>query len=212
LLVGVDEKAGMTMVVTAFNGPATWLIVVVALLVFGWNAYNRAQWDVDWNGPGSLRPKHPEGRWCYDNRDLEEFARAAADVPGDALEFYRQSILRRSDLCFAIALAGLTAWIWGCIAITPQSHIWLNWIALPGAAMAIVYGIADVAEDLKLASIFDSADKVDRAEAMAANMLTRIKMVALCLSLIGLIIFWVCNFGQTMLAKALAAKRKPAAA
>jgi hypothetical protein len=59
--------------------------------------------------------------------------------------------------------------------------------------MAICYGVADVAEDLKLASILNIRSghllRMDRAEVAAANALTRIKIVMLILSLIGGLIF-----------------------
>jgi hypothetical protein len=52
--------------------------------------------------------------------------------------------------------------------------------------MAIIYGVADVAEDSKLASILRYSQTIDRAEVAATNMLTRLKMVSLTLSVLGL--------------------------
>jgi hypothetical protein len=70
--------------------------------------------------------------------------------------------------------------------------------------MGIVYGAADVAEDLKLASILDDwrrrprhhgvapeAVDMDGGEAAAANALTRIKLVTICLSVAGALAFAV---------------------
>jgi hypothetical protein len=81
---------------------------------------------------------------------------------------------------------------------------WLNWLALPAGAMAILYGVADIAEDLKLGSLLSNPDKIDPAEAFAANMLTRVKIVTLWLSLLGVLIYVPIRGAQWLLTKALA--------
>jgi hypothetical protein len=148
-----------------------------------------------WTASGNQRTPIPERCWTYDARDLEIFANAA-DRAG-MLGFYVNTILRRSDVCFAIALAAITAFIWYWIAVTPMQCQIFNWAALPMGAMAILYGIADVAEDIKLATILDHWQSIDRADTAATNMLTRIKMTTLILSLIGVLIFVVVSVLQT---------------
>jgi hypothetical protein len=73
--------------------------------------------------------------------------------------------------------------------------------------MAILYGIADVAEDLKLATILRHPQSIDRADAAATNMLTRIKITALILSVIGVLIFFAVAFLQ-MCAVRLGGRRR----
>ncbi len=121
------------------------------------------------------------------------------------------SILKRSDVCFAIALAAVTAFVCYEIAVAPLRCELLNWAALPLGAMAILYGIADVAEDLKLASILKHPQNIDRADAAAANMLTRIKFTALILSVIGVGIFLIIA-GAEMGAEKLLGRRAAARA
>jgi hypothetical protein len=169
-------------------------LAAAALAAFIWGGTNRVRWDLAWDASGNQTTRIPEKCWSYDARDLEAFANAAKTVRIDgqsALEFYRHNILERSDICLAIALAAVTAFVCYEIAVAPLRCELLNWAALPLGAMAILYGIADVAEDMKLASILKHPQNIDRADAAAANMLTRIKMTTLTLSLIGLAIFFV---------------------
>jgi hypothetical protein len=163
--------------------------VALVVVAMAWNAINRVRWDLGWIASGNERTFIPERCWSYDGRDLEVFAEAA-DRAG-MLGFYVNAILRRSDVCFAIALSAITAFIWYRIAVTPMAYWIFNWAALPLGAMAVLYGMADVAEDIKLATILNHRQSIDRADAAATNMLTRIKMVTLTLSLIGVVIFAV---------------------
>jgi hypothetical protein len=55
--------------------------------------------------------------------------------------------------------------------------------------MGILYGVADVAEDLKLASILSAHGSIDAGETAAANFLTRIKFVTITLSGVGIAVF-----------------------
>jgi hypothetical protein len=169
--------------------------VALVVVAIAWNETNRFRWDLAWIASGNQRTLIPERCWTYDARDLEVFANAA-DHAG-MLRFYVNTILRGSDVCFAIALAAVTAFIWYWIAVTPMEYRIVNWAALPLGAMAILYGIADVAEDIKLASILNHRQSIDRADAAATNMLTRIKMVTLTLSVIGVLIFFAVSVLET---------------
>jgi hypothetical protein len=66
-----------------------------------------------------------------------------------------------------------------------------------GASMGFLYTVADVSENLKLAAIFKpmlvsrehKLIDVDPAEAAAANLLTRVKVVTLTCSGVGLLVY-----------------------
>jgi hypothetical protein len=200
----------MSFISQTIYDPYFWTLVAITALAFVWNAFNRAQWDVAW-APGSA-PAIPERDWSYDAGSLESFARAAmsGQVRGQpALGFYVR-ILRGSDLAFAITLSALSTYIWYRLALSPLVPPLFNWMALPAGAMSIAYGIADVAEDLKLASILGHPDKVDPAEAAAANMLTRIKLTTISLSLTGLVLFVIYLVLVTTVTASLKALKKKA--
>ena len=172
----------------------TTAFIALVVVAMAWNTINRIRWDLAWIASGNRGTPIPERCWTYDARDLEVFA-SVADRAG-MLGLYVNAILRRSDVCFAIALAAITAFIWYRIAVTPMEYRIFNWAALPLGAMAVLYGIADVAEDLKLATILGHWQSIDRADAAATNMLTRIKIAALTLSLIGAVIFVVVSLSE----------------
>ena len=172
------------------------LFVVLVVLAFLWNGINRIRWELAWNASGHRGMPIPETRWTYNAQDIEEFAETAARA--GLLDGYVKEILRRSDICFAIALAAITAFLWYLIAVTPMDWVFLNWVALPLGAMAVLYGIADVAEDIKLAAILGHGHAIDSAEVAATNMLTRLKMATLTLSVIGVAIFLVIRVLQAL--------------
>jgi len=187
--------------------------VAAALVAFIWGAAGRVRWNLACNASGNPAMRIPERSWSYDAHDLQAFANAARHVrigQQSALDFYVHNILKRSDICFAIALAAVTAFMCYEIAVAPRCVLF-NWAALPLGAMAILYGIADVAEDLKLASILKHPQSIDRADAAAANMLTRIKITALILSVIGVAIYLVIS-GAEMGAEKLLGRRAVARA
>jgi hypothetical protein len=190
----------MQFLISIFGNWKIEALFLLACVSFAWNMINRARWDKAWGTAGHKNTRIPERCWVYDAHDLESFAAMASGVPigqQTALQFYAKDILKGSDIFFAIALAAVTAFICYEIAVLPMPFRWLNWIALPFAAMAVLYGVADVAEDLKLAAILGHPRKIDRADAAATNMLTRIKIVALSLSVVGLLIFAVISLLQT---------------
>jgi hypothetical protein len=172
---------------------------LAAAAVFVWNANRRAAMNAV-----ASDLEIPERLWTYDAADIEDFAKRAHPREVERrefLEFYATAVLRQSDLAYAVALSSITACIWFEIALTPLSWAWLNWLAWPAAAMAIIYGVADVAEDLKLAAMLGHWQRIDPAEAVALNMLTRIKMMTLALSIVGLAIFGLTQILQWALAR-----------
>ena len=166
-------------------------------------------------------PAIPEELWTYDNFYLQKFAEAAEKAPvsgGTALDLYFGPTLRW-DIVFAISLALFVALSEFAVAtlLLHHRHEFIGCAVLFFACMGLVYGAADVAEDLKLAYILkdwrreevaaktgsrasphdDSGDSkheevhIDGGEAAAANALTRIKIVAICLSVLGAVVYKV---------------------
>jgi hypothetical protein len=167
----------------------------------------------------------PERRWTYDQDYMIEFIKAARSqrIPtstrpasiarethghGDtsALDYYAQSVLRL-DIWFAITFAALIA----CAALLAAEWLagypWLARAWVISACMAVIYGAADVVEDITLRRIFNHAQKLaaskkqhyealppDTAEADAAqvdavNAVTRVKFCAMLASIIGFVVF-----------------------
>ena len=68
--------------------------------------------------------------------------------------------------------------------------------------MGVLYGFADVAEDVKLMAILgDGRAIVDPAEAAAANALTRVKFTAIALSVVGALMFAVLTAADRLLSR-----------
>ena len=182
----------------------------------------RIHWNIAWQPPHTEVPKIPERCWTYDMRHLRGFALHAARVNvlrRPAMDYYVRVILLGSDLAFAVALTVATVWIWLLVVLRDEPWAWLpfqscfavlwpylQWFALWAIAMAILYGVADISEDVKLAAILKHADKLDRANIAAANMLTRIKLVTVFLSIVGAGLFIVVSVIQAMI-EALARRR-----
>jgi hypothetical protein len=143
----------------------------------------------------------PERLWTYDQDYVQSFAVAArsARVGTDtALSSYIEKVLA-VDIAFAIALALFAALFDFAVATALlPAYGWAGRIVLLTAAMALLYGAADVAEDIKLRMILRQAEAIDAAETAAANALTRLKIVALTLSISGVLTF----LALSMLARA----------
>ncbi len=131
----------------------------------------------------------PERLWCYDKGYLDVFIATASSqltaTGRNALKHYISPTLVWNDVAFAFALAISVALV--ALGMAP----WLPWkpwtdhLMLFFALMGLLYGLADVAEDWKLAAVLDKTGPVDAADANTANLLTRIKLVTICLSGIG---------------------------
>ncbi len=174
-----------------------WLLLAGAIVgAFIWGMVNRIKWDKAWNLPHTDVPPIPERCWTYDVHALERFVTHARSIQvgnSASLAFYVRSILKKSDIVFALALSTATVWILTAVIVSTSIWEWVQWAAFPAGAMAVAYGVADVAEDLKLAAILgkssDHLKVFDRADVSAVNMLTRIKFVTLTLSVVGAAIF-----------------------
>jgi hypothetical protein len=150
-----------------------------------------------WPSPSPLALAEPERRWTYDQDYMVAFIDTLYRDDPEWLAYYAGPILR-PDILFAIAFAA-------CIVATAllgaQLYPWTARPALFAAAMGVVYGSADIAEDLKLQRILRRASQVlsrgrredvalaDAAEVDATNALTRLKIASIVLSGIGLCIF-----------------------
>jgi hypothetical protein len=157
----------------------------------------------------------PERLWTYDRDYLKDFAVAMNRAPaGDAtaLDLY-VGVTLHWDIVFAAALGlFITLCAFDAATLPLFSNWWAYWVFLFFACMGAVYGAADVAEDLKLASILKdwqcaveeaklqptadghpAAVDIDGGEAAAANALTRIKLVAIFFSLLGVVVFFILN-------------------
>lgn len=182
----------------------------------------------EWSSSAMTALAVPERRWNYGQDYMIAFITAIAvpmPVPGnghrgasgDWLGFYAGAILNR-DIGFAAAFAAFIVAAAFAAATWMGGYAWPMRTAIIVACMGIVYGAADIAEDLMLKRILDAAQRTlvarragkavgepaDAAEVDAANVLTRLKLLSLLLSGVGLI-----AFGVLVLADALAGKLAP---
>jgi len=135
----------------------------------------------------------PEAQFSYDETYLDKVIKVLSPKPPDGgkslLERYARPTLIWNDIIFAVTLALFIALI--AIGIAPYLgwKPWSGYLMLFFAAMGLIYGIADLAEDWKLKTILDSGAPVDADDATVANWLTRAKLVTVGLSVIGALIF-----------------------
>jgi hypothetical protein len=136
----------------------------------------------------------PERLWTYGEEYLDHFIEKAEAVTvweSPALEVYWKFVLR-ADIGFAVSLAAFIVLFWLAVAMVPWVAPWLSRLAIFAECMGLLYGFADVAEDVKLVAILRDPQKiVDPAEAAAANLLTRLKFVTILLSAVGVVFFLV---------------------
>jgi hypothetical protein len=219
-----------------YNCEALFLVV---LGLFVWTAVRRHKMGSAITFDGTVTPEFttaPERRWTYDHDYMIHFLgilcrRAPDKNPSRWLEFYAGPILEL-DIAFAVSFATFIVFTSLLIAFYFGATPWLLRVSFVTSGMGIVYGFADVAEDLKLQSILLNAAKIylkqvyampdapeepeielaDAAEVDAANALTRIKIVAIALSLVGLVAFAALQVVATLvvLAWSLLSGRIPA--
>jgi hypothetical protein len=149
---------------------------------------------------GCIAPERPltvpERLWCYDDRYLRTFVKRASSQAtafgDDALSRYVRPTLLWNDFAFAIALAMTIVLL--SLGLAPL----LPWqpasghIGLALACLGLGYGAADMAEDCRLARLLRARGvAIAPSAAAAANWMTRLKLVLISLSIIGLALFWV---------------------
>jgi hypothetical protein len=152
----------------------------------------------------------PERRWSYDQDYMVAFIEQARSqhITGSphgatALNYYANSILRL-DFAFAVCFALFI--VSAALLIADCGSLWLARICIWSGCMGVLYGVADVGEDIKLRGIFDHAGRIaavkltgtalqrdtalaDAAQVDAANTLTRVKIVMIWLSGTGIVAF-----------------------
>ena len=185
------------------------VLFAVSAALFVWTALRRHRMDAALAGYGLAAP---ERRWTYDHDYIVRFLGALLRSPPSGqsspywLDFYAGPILRW-DLAFAVCFATFIALASVLISGASGAPLWLSRVTFLTAAMGIVYGVADIAEDLKLRSILRNAvqvhskrqndhdelktDLADAAEVDATNTLTRIKIATIGLSVVGLVAFLI---------------------
>lgn len=153
-------------------------------------------------------PVAPERLWTYDEEYLDHFIeRSEAVFAGRrrALEAYRDVVLRW-DIAFAVSMTAFIVLFWVDVATATWAPLWLARLAILAECMGVLYGFADVAEDIKLRAILDDGRAVvDPAEAAAANALTRVKFTAIALSVVGALMFAVLTVADRLLSMLLGA-------
>jgi hypothetical protein len=124
--------------------------------------------------------KVPERLKSYDADYLNAFKAAAILLPTPygktTLSLYIQPTLLWVDICFGISLACFVALFWcGVQKWLPQSPL-IGVVSEFCLAMAVAYGIADVAEDLWLAKLLSQAGPISKGGAAVACKLTQLKL------------------------------------
>lgn len=146
----------------------------------------------------------PERLWTYDEEYLDHFVKqsgAASVGSRTALEAYRDTVLRW-DIAFAVSMTAFIVLFWLDVATATWAPLWLARLAILAECMGVLYGFADVAEDVKLMAILgDGRAIVDPAEAAAANALTRVKFTAIALSVVGALMFAVLTVADRLLSR-----------
>lgn len=154
----------------------------------------------------------PERRWTYDQDYMVAFIEALRGRrlsehrhEASGLGFYSDGILN-IDIAFAVFFACFivcAAFLFAqwCAALPWLARFWI-W----SGCMGVLYGVADVAEDVKLRQIFRHAERLtamraaealpdpdtmlaDAAQVDASNTLTRVKLITIVLSLTGFVAF-----------------------
>lgn len=190
------------------------VLFFIVVVLFVWTTLRRHKMDLALTFEGTQSSEFcvvPERRWTYDHdymvRFLETLCRRSQGTGSDWLEYYAGPILKM-DIAFAVSFAAFIVLASLLLALYLGASPWLFRASFVTSAMGIVYGFADVAEDLKLQSILrnaasvyagkisDTSDEIqtslaDAAEVDAANGLTRIKMTSIALSLVGAVAFAV---------------------
>jgi hypothetical protein len=135
----------------------------------------------------------PERLWTYDEEYLDHFVQKTKAVTvwqRPALEVYCKFVLRW-DIAFAVSMTAFIVLFWLDVATASWAPPWLARLAILAECMGVLYGFADVPEDIKLLAILRDPQRIDPAETAAANALTRVKLVAVMLSVVGALLFAV---------------------
>jgi hypothetical protein len=108
----------------------------------------------------------------YDAAYLNKFISIAENqgttLGKSALELYIRPTLLWIDIWFAISYAIFLAFFWLGVLTLLEEHSVLAFVSKFCLAMAVAYGIADVAEDLLLVRLFSRGTEVAKSEGALA--------------------------------------------
>jgi hypothetical protein len=180
-------------IVTALTG-----MVAAALFVLN-DAWNRSPIDAALSrasASAGTKLEIPERRRRgYTAKDLEDFMTAASKAeigPGrSALVHYIAPTLLWMDVAFAVAWAVFSAMLILGVAPHLPYQPASTYSAVFRAIMALLYGVADVIEDWKLANLFDRGVPVDPDDAESASFFTKSKLVTITASIVAVIAFYL---------------------
>lgn len=153
--------------------------------------------------------KVPERQFGYTAQDLVAFTAKSAEQPTSfgrsALELYREQVLVL-DIGFAIALGLFCLTFWLLVAQQVTSQIG-GWLCMTCGTAALLYAVFDVCEDVILRGLLERDRPISFFASELSSVLTRLKVVAICLSVVGAAVFLLlsCAFK----ASSRPARRKP---
>jgi hypothetical protein len=139
---------------------------------------------------------------AYLNRFISTAARRPTVFDRSALALYIRPTLLWIDVGFAIFCAGFSALFWWALTRLFSDHHSLELFLRFFLVMSVVYGVADVSEDLWLARLFSRGSKITAPEGAIACFLTQTKLLSFVLSIVGAMLF-------ALLGKIFAADRTP---
>jgi hypothetical protein len=144
-------------------------------------------------GPGLMVPERVSP--VYGAEYLNNFIRVAGGTPTplgkSVLDLYIQPVLLWIDIGFAIFCAGFSALFWLAMLQLSLGYAWLDEAFRFFLTMALLYGLADVAEDLWLVRLFSKKSPVNSLEGLIACVLTQAKLLTIILSVVGGLVFQV---------------------
>jgi hypothetical protein len=144
-------------------------------------------------GPGLMVPERVSP--VYGAEYLNNFIRVAGSTPTplgkSVLDLYIRPVLLWIDVGFAIFCAGFAALFWLGVLQLSWRHVWLEEVFRFFLTMALLYGLADVAEDLWLFRLLSRKSPVNSLEGLIACVLTQAKLLTIILSVVGGLVFQV---------------------
>jgi hypothetical protein len=138
----------------------------------------------------------PERQFGYTAQDLVVFTAKSDGQPTSfgrsALELYRERVLLL-DIGFAVALGLFCLAFWRLAVQQVPSPIGVWFCVICGTA-GLLYGLFDVCEDIMLRALLQRDRPINNLEAGLASVLTRFKMVAICVSVVGVAVFLLLSY------------------
>jgi hypothetical protein len=119
------------------------------------------------------------------------FREKSADRPTSlgqpALQLYRERVLIL-DIGFAVALSLFCLAFWRLVAQQAPSPF-TTWLSIIGGTAGLLYGFTDVCEDVVLRALLERGRPISNFESTFASVVTRLKIIAICVSVVGAIVF-----------------------